>query len=33
VAEVLIENGKPHLVRRRQTVEDILQVESIPARG
>jgi diaminopimelate decarboxylase len=30
VAEVLIENGKPQLVRRRQTVEDILSMETIP---
>jgi diaminopimelate decarboxylase len=32
VAEVLIEHGTPHLVRRRQTVEDILRAESIPGR-
>ena len=32
-AEVLIENGKPHLVRRRQTVDDILQLESVVGRG
>jgi diaminopimelate decarboxylase len=30
VAEVLIENGHPHLVRRRQTLEDLIQHESIP---
>jgi len=30
VAEVLIEGGKPHLVRRRQTPADILAGESIP---
>jgi diaminopimelate decarboxylase len=28
-AEVLIENGNPRLVRRRQTIDDILQLESI----
>jgi diaminopimelate decarboxylase len=33
VAEVLIENGTPHLARRRQTVEDILQLESVVGRG
>ncbi len=33
VAEVLIENGIPHLVRRRQTVEDILQLESVVGRA
>jgi diaminopimelate decarboxylase len=30
VAEVLIENGKPHLVRRRQTLEELIQHEVIP---
>lgn len=30
VAEVLIENGKANLVRRRQTLDDIIQLESIP---
>ena len=30
VAEVLIENGQPHLVRRRQTLEDLIELESIP---
>lgn len=30
VAEVLIENGTANLVRRRQTLEDILRLESIP---
>jgi diaminopimelate decarboxylase len=30
VAEVLIENGKANLVRRRQNLDDILQLESIP---
>ena len=30
VAEVLIENGEPHLVRRRQTLSDLIQAESIP---
>jgi diaminopimelate decarboxylase len=29
VAEVLIENGKPHLVRRRQTLEELIQHESV----
>ena len=29
VAEVLIENGKPHLVRRRQTLEELIQHEAI----
>jgi diaminopimelate decarboxylase len=29
VAEVLIENGKANLVRRRQTLDDIIQLESI----
>ncbi|REK17841.1 MAG: diaminopimelate decarboxylase [Planctomycetota bacterium] len=31
-AEVLIEQGAPHVVRRRQTVEDLLRNESVPAR-
>jgi diaminopimelate decarboxylase len=30
VAEVLIENGQPHLVRRRQTLADLIQHETIP---
>jgi diaminopimelate decarboxylase len=30
VAEVLIENGMPHLVRRRQALEDLIEHESIP---
>jgi diaminopimelate decarboxylase len=30
VAEVLIENGRPHLVRRRQTLEELIEHESIP---
>jgi diaminopimelate decarboxylase len=30
VAEVLIENGTPHLVRRRQSMEDITRGEVIP---
>ncbi|MGD9634010.1 MAG: diaminopimelate decarboxylase [Pirellulales bacterium] len=30
VAEVLIENGKTHLVRTRQTLEDLTRGESIP---
>jgi diaminopimelate decarboxylase len=30
VAEVLIENGKANLVRRRQTLEELFQAESIP---
>jgi diaminopimelate decarboxylase len=30
VAEVLIENGQPHLVRRRQTLDDLIQGEVIP---
>ncbi len=29
VAEVLIENGKPHLVRRRQTLEELIALETI----
>jgi diaminopimelate decarboxylase len=33
VAEVLIESGTPHLARRRQTVDDVLQLESIPGRS
>jgi diaminopimelate decarboxylase len=32
VPEVLIENGKAHLVRRRQTLADLTQHESIPGR-
>jgi diaminopimelate decarboxylase len=30
VAEVLIENGQPHLVRKRQTLADLIAAESIP---
>jgi diaminopimelate decarboxylase len=30
VAEVLIENGTPHLVRRRQTLDELIQHEVIP---
>jgi len=30
VAEVLVENGKANLVRRRQTLEDLTALESIP---
>lgn len=30
-AEVLIQNGKPHLVRARQSVDDLVRGESIPA--
>lgn len=30
-AEVLVQNGRPHLVRARQTVDDIVRGESIPA--
>jgi diaminopimelate decarboxylase len=30
VAEVLVENGRPHLVRRRQTLADLTQHEMIP---
>jgi diaminopimelate decarboxylase len=33
VAEVLIENGKPHLVRRRQTLEELIQHEAIPGQS
>jgi diaminopimelate decarboxylase len=29
-AEVLIENGQPHLVRRRQSLADLIALESIP---
>jgi diaminopimelate decarboxylase len=32
VAEVLIENGQPHLVRRRQSLDDLIRDESIPRR-
>jgi len=31
--EVLIEDGQVHLVRRRQTLDDLVRHESIPARG
>jgi diaminopimelate decarboxylase len=30
VAEVLIESGMPHLVRRRQSLDDLIRGESIP---
>lgn len=30
VPEILVMNGKPHMIRRRQSVEDILAYESIP---
>jgi diaminopimelate decarboxylase len=30
VAEVLIENGQPHLARRRQTLAELIQHEAIP---
>jgi diaminopimelate decarboxylase len=30
VAEMLIENGNPHLIRRRQTLEDLIRDERIP---
>ncbi|HEV3137143.1 MAG TPA: diaminopimelate decarboxylase, partial [Pirellulales bacterium] len=29
-AEVLISNGQPHLIRRRQTFDDLIAGESIP---
>ncbi len=32
-AEVLIQDGTPHLVRRRQTFEDLVRGESIPAKA
>ena len=32
VAEVLIENGKAHLVRRRQTLDEMIQAEIDPGR-
>ncbi len=32
VAEVLVENGKPHLVRARQSFEDLVRGEVIPKR-
>jgi diaminopimelate decarboxylase len=32
VAEVLIENGQPHLVRRRQSLDDIIRGEMVPGR-
>jgi len=31
-AEVLIKDGQAHLIRRRQTFEDLIRGESIPAR-
>jgi diaminopimelate decarboxylase len=33
VAEVLIENGTPHLVRQRQSFDDLIRGESIPGRN
>jgi len=33
VAEVLIENGQPHLVRRRQELADLIRDESIPSQS
>jgi diaminopimelate decarboxylase len=30
--EVLIEGGQAHLVRRRQTLDDLVRHESIPGR-
>jgi diaminopimelate decarboxylase len=33
VAEVLIENGKTHLVRARQTLEDLTRGEVIPTQS
>jgi diaminopimelate decarboxylase len=33
VAEVLIENGAANLVRRRQTLDDLINLESIPRSG
>ncbi|MEX2317412.1 MAG: diaminopimelate decarboxylase [Pirellulales bacterium] len=33
VAEVLIENGQTHLIRRRQTLEDLIRGETIPGRA
>jgi diaminopimelate decarboxylase len=33
VAEVLIENGTPHLVRKRQTFDDLIRGESLPQRA
>ena len=32
-AEVLIQDGKPHLVRRRQTFDEMIAGESIPGQG
>jgi diaminopimelate decarboxylase len=32
VAEVLVENGQPHLIRRRQTLDDLVRGESIPGK-
>jgi diaminopimelate decarboxylase len=32
VAEVLIEGGQPHLIRRRQTLDDMVRGETIPER-
>ena len=31
-AEVLVESGRPHLIRRRQTFDDLIREETIPAR-
>jgi diaminopimelate decarboxylase len=30
-AEVLVKGGKAHLIRRRQTTEDLIRGETIPA--
>jgi diaminopimelate decarboxylase len=32
-AEVLVVDGRPHLIRRRQTFEDLIANESIPRVG
>jgi diaminopimelate decarboxylase len=32
-AEVLVQEGRPHLVRRRQTFDDLIRGESIPGRA
>jgi diaminopimelate decarboxylase len=31
-AEVLVENGEPHLVRERQTFADLIRGERIPGK-
>ena len=31
IAEVLLENGKPRLIRRRQTIQELLELENIGA--